>query len=693
MLGCVLTSHAAPPVRHGIPLPTDWSHQHLIFTGQGSGGASDRASDDPRYLQQLYRRAQSLRLPEQIADGSVPFDATQSPGSFWSVDLGSGSHIAAGTYPAKFSFDSSTANCGSVLAPASPDYVVYSTGLAGSGTQAGIVAFDNLYSGCTGTVPSVYWAYNTSGGGSETVLTSPVISEDGSQVAFVQTNGAGAAELVLLKWLKSVSGSLAPPVTLTNTPLAGYKACGAPCMTTIALVGGGNPTDDTTSSVFYNYKTDVGWVADSKGYVHQFTNIFKGTPAEVTSPWPVQINPGSPTPATSAVYDRISTLVFVADKGGFLYSIDSTGTVTHSGRLDFGAGFVESPLVDAGNQLVYVFSSSDGASTCSGAATACAGVFQFDATFATNSTGFEIAAGGSVALGSATPPNPMYIGGVDSAYLNSSTATGNMYVCGSTARNPALYQIPFTTGHAASHTANLVLGLTSGSKLACSPVSDVQNQDLPGGTEERVFVSPQSNGEPTICTGTGCLINFIVTPWRPIVHWGLGQQVLNPQLDIETVIAGGNAGTTTPRWTTTQGSQVIDGNVTWLNQGHLTSIPQNGWASGHVYTANQRIIDTNNNIEIVTVAGTSGTTHPSWNTGIGKNTDDGTGTLVWINAGSNPTAALSVTGGTTGVIIDNTTTSTAGASQVYFGTLGDQTCTTSGGSGGCAVQASQPSLN
>jgi hypothetical protein len=34
----------------------------------------------------------------------------------------------------------------------------------------------------------------------------------------------------------------------------------------------------------------------------------------------------------------------------------------------------------------------------------------------------------------------------------------------------------------------------------------------------------------------------------------------------------------------------------------------------------------------------------------------------------------------------------AGASQVYFSTQGNQTCSTSGGSGGCAVQASQSAL-
>jgi hypothetical protein len=68
--------------------------------------------------------------------------------------------VGAGNYPAKFSFDITTANCGNA---AQPDFVVFNTSVATSG-QASVVAYDNLYSGCaTGTVPSTYWAYNTGG--------------------------------------------------------------------------------------------------------------------------------------------------------------------------------------------------------------------------------------------------------------------------------------------------------------------------------------------------------------------------------------------------------------------------------------------------------------------------------------------------------------------------------------------------
>ena len=96
-------------------------------------------------------------------------------------------------YPAKFSFNPiGTPNCASAT---SPDFVVYNTSVTGSASQASIVAYDNLYSSCTGQVPSVYWAFNTGG----KVTTSVVLSLTGSQLAFVQTPSSGNAQLVLLK--------------------------------------------------------------------------------------------------------------------------------------------------------------------------------------------------------------------------------------------------------------------------------------------------------------------------------------------------------------------------------------------------------------------------------------------------------------------------------------------------------------
>jgi len=54
---------------------------------------------------------------------------------------------------------------------------------------------------------------------------------------------------------------------------------------------------------------------------------------------------------------------------------------------------------------------------------------------------------------------------------------------------------------------------------------------------------------------------------------------------------------------------------------------------------------------------------------------------------------LAASGGASGIIIDNSATTT-GASQIYFSTLSNRSsaCPTSGGTGGCGVQASQSAL-
>ena len=179
------------------------------------------------------------------------------------------------------------------------------------------------------------------------------------------------------------------------------------------------------------------------GWLHQFTPVFNGIPAEVrTGGWPVQVNPGSPTALASPVYDPVSGNVFLADIGGFLYRVDSGATATVSGQLDFssaegGAGIVQGPIVDASAELVYVFSSSDGSTACAGGA-ACAAVYQFGVDFTGATFGTKVTVGASTLSGSA--PNPLYLGAFDSTYKNSVNATGNLYVCGDTGGFPALFQ-------------------------------------------------------------------------------------------------------------------------------------------------------------------------------------------------------------------------------------------------------------
>jgi hypothetical protein len=689
-LGCVLTVSAAKPSRRGIALPTDWSHSHLIFSQPRSVEQAMRLQEDPRFGQQLYRRALPLLLPpDQKEMGGIP--APQQPHlrfpvrlpprvrstGLWSQSLGAGAGVGAVNFPAKFSFNSGVADCGS-------DYVVYSTGLVGSMTQASLIAYNNLYSGCGGMLPSVYWAYDTGG----QILTSPVLSLDGTQIAFAQTS-PGAGSLVLLKWAASPGATVASPGVLTPVSSAAYSTCTTlPCMTMIALQ---DPplADDTLSSVYYDYGSDTAWVGDSNGYLHRFHPVFAGPPAEVGGSWPVELHPPDDAPLASPVYDSGSGNVFVGDRGGYFYSVSAaTGMVTRSKQLDVGTGIRSGPLVDSTAGVAYVFSSNDGSTACSSGP--CAAVYSFAAGFAAGSPGTEVAVGAS-----ATTPNPLYEGELDSAYENSTDASGNLYVCGNTGGKPTLYQVHITSGG--------VLGpavpgpvLTAATTTGCSPVTDFLNPNATGGATEFIFASAQTDGLSAPCGGGGCIMNFKSTPWLATNAYTLGQEIVDSNFQVQMVITAGMSGTSAPAWSTSiaapPADETTDGTVKWVNLGVTTAATPASWIANNPYAVGNFIEDTNFNIQVVTrVFGNDRSTngaHPTWSTEVGQTTVDRR--VIWTNAGP-PTGALATAGGTSGVIIDNIVESGVSGSQIYFSTQGNQTCGTVL-SVGCAVQASQSAL-
>ncbi len=656
----------------------DWSNHHVVFSRPATAEQAKHLEQDPRYQQQLYRSQAPVTMAPEIA-GKGNYKLKRD----WQENMGNNASVGAGNYPAKYSFSASIASCGN--AP-QPDFVVYSTGLTGTSTQASIVAYDNLYSGCTGTVPSVYWAYNTSG----RILTSPVFSYDGTQVAFVQTDAALHGTLVLLRWAASTTETVGNPGSPTVEDSAHYVGCTAPCLATSLLTDSlGTPADDTTSSIFYDYSSDTAYVGDSHGWLHKFTPLFNGTPKEIRSGgWPVFVNPSNPLPLSDAVHQYLGD-VFVGDAGGYLYRVTPSGGVTISGQLDFGTGIVDSPMVDAAAGLVYVFASSDGSANCAGGA-ACAAVYQLASNFIAGDSGTSVEVGTSVVYGTLPNPNPLYNGDFDSEYKNSDS-TGNLYVCGNTGGNPTLYRVPIQAGVMGE--VSLGPSLTSlSSNASCSQVTDFLNPNATGGATEWIFVSTQGNGTPAACAHGGCVMNFKDTPWLPNTIYSVGQEVLDTNLHIEVVQTAGTSGGAVPLWNGATDGATTDGSVHWLDQGSLTTGTPAAWIKNHAYRAKALILDSTNNIQFVSMAGTSGGTIPSFNTTAGGTTIDGT--VSWTNLGAIATAALPVGGGASGIIIDNFVGSgtLAGASQVYFSTLGNQTCSTSGTSGGCAVQASQSAL-
>jgi len=460
-------------------LPKDWSMHHIVFSNPGTAaqaiqkGTYDRwlkVTQDPRYILQQDLRAAATAGPSlpappaatenssgaddrlsSSATGPLPRGLTKSlipptgteavppPGKHrrihkdWSEGEGTGGTTGLGEFPATFTQTGSAC---------STDYAVYNTGLAGSASQASLVAFNNIYASCNGGIPTVYFAYNT---GATTIVNSIDLSKDGTQLAFIQGNSGSAATLKVLKWSHS-GGSVSAPTTPTSVATGSYQACTAPCYTSITFSGS---TSDTYSSPFYDYASDTLYAGDDTGKLHKFTGVFLATPAEVTTGgWPATVSSG-PSPLGSPVYDTVSGKVFVGDyiasssifscapvsstvagSCGFLYAVSSAGTVTASHQLDDQFGIVDSPIVDPTTEEVYAFVGDDGSAACSSGP--CDAVFQFPATFTSGATGTEAQAGSGSEF--------MLSGAFDNAYFT--TGTGHLYVVGGTGnQNNTLYQI------------------------------------------------------------------------------------------------------------------------------------------------------------------------------------------------------------------------------------------------------------
>ena len=649
ILSAASASASLAHAQTGAGVPWDWSHTHLIFSHPGTADEALRnntyerwltIANDPRYRIQLHKRSanatrstlpnpsfgsgavdllrnaldpqnqqqgsdavispsfedsQSVRttptklplgltrarVPPPIQRGGddpidrtlrEPFADRMSRSRIqkdWSETLGNGGSVGLGQYPATYTTGATSCN----------DFVVFSTGLTGTSSQASIIAFNNIYAGCNGGTPTVYWAYNTAGA----IATSPALSLDGRQIAFVQ-NSSSQASLVLLTW-KASNGTLASPVSPTSKTAGTYDGCTAPCMTTISFSGSAN---DSASSPFAAYYSSANsstiYVGDDAGVLHQFINIFNpsGTPAEnITSPWPITLNSATKASLASPVYDAVSARVFVGDyllnsssscepsatnnfiSCGYLYSINSSGTVTRSAQLDSNTGILDAPNVDSTTGQVFAFVGDDGTTSCA-SSSPCAAVFQFPVDFSSAATGTEATVG--------TGYEFLLSGAFDNAYFNTS-GTGHLYVVGNTGpANNTLYQIAINSGSMSSGAATAGPAVSSNYTNSLYAAGLQVTEFYAGGSNDYLFLGVLAYGSPTGC-GTASLANGCI---------------------------------------------------------------------------------------------------------LGYNVNSGS-----ISASTAPTGALAEAGGTSGIVVDN---ASSAAENIYFSTLSNQTCSTSGGTGGCAIQ-------
>lgn len=544
-LSSSLAAYGQAPGVSAAGVPEDWTHHHVVFSNPGSFDDAMRNREidkwskvvnDPRYKIQQLRRSLWQRPGSGRDHAREPLLKTD-----WAMNMGTGATVGAGQYPAKFTFATTTASCS--------DWVAYNTGIAGvSAGQANIVAYSNLYdTTCTAPNPSIYWAYFT---GTGKAATSPIISGDGTKIAFIENPTSGAAILRILAWHAGQGTPAAahtPDKVYGNTNAGNglntaWNSTNCPaadsCLISVPFQNG---DQDTSSSPFYNYATDTLYVGDSSGKLHEFTGVFNGTPGEVVSAtapvWPVTV---SANKLTSPVLDSgTSGNIFVADSGGFLYGIkpSTAAIVMTSSKLTYASGtvgIVDGPMVDSAAQQVYVFVGDDANTTTTvgcQVATGCSGVFQFAAGNTTIGTGAcsptstsawsGTNCGEESVYGTGTTTTPtMWDGAFDQIYLATAKGTaGNLWGCAPKAASvPRLSYTTIQSSGALLATgvvgiANTAIsGLTSAT-ATCSPVTEIYGSG--GGTTDYIFLSVSANGNITpinaspSCT-TGCVYNFAV---------------------------------------------------------------------------------------------------------------------------------------------------------------------------------------
>jgi len=461
---------ASQPHRR-MSLPQDWTHRHIVFSQSGLSGYPNLAAQEPRVEHQWLRQHAVAH-----AVSALNFAEPGNPQHDWSVSLGN-ARVAAGMSPAKFGFDTSaTPSCAN-------DYVVFGLNVAGSGGQANLVAFNNLYSGpgglCGTAGPSFLFSYNVTTVGGGRIATSPILSLDGTKIGFVETTGAQAVFHVLT-W-KSGAGN-GTSATSPAVPGTGNTAS----MVNITLGAG-----DARSSPWIDYNTDTVYVGNSGGRVYKITGVFNGTP-QIAAGWPVTVASGRNL--TGPVLDPITGKVFIGDSAGRLLSFNSSNgggvtTLAVGQTGSTGAAIIDAPIVDSSNGVVYAVSSNAGSNAV-----------LVQATTATLTQLARANIGQGSASGTAIN---MYTGTPDNNYFNA-PATGKFLVCGTapTSTTPYAYQFGFT-GTTLNTTPTSSVPIVTSTRSRCSPITEFFNSHVGAGTDFFFF------GLNIDCFGantTGCIM-------------------------------------------------------------------------------------------------------------------------------------------------------------------------------------------
>jgi hypothetical protein len=457
----ISAQEAVAPTHTGVP--QDWSERHILFSRDGLALHPDLIYREPRILHQAMQRWQTPN--SDVFRGADPLPASvndSGQGRDWNVLLGG--RLAPDMFPAKYSFN-----------PASPpscsgDYVVFGLGTPGvTGGRANLVAFNNLYAGTgglCGATETVLFAYNITTATGGEIVTSPILSEDGTKIAFVESLGTSAIFHVLT-WTAGQG-------TLTDAA--------APTMTSLTYSPSFN---STTSSPWVDYGTDTVYLGADNGEVYKITGVFKGTPTLAGSPWPVTVS--TSYRLSPPVLDSNLGYLMVGSANGNLYRINiatgalSTLVVGKSGGTS--PGIVAGPIVDVTNGTTFAVSANDGTSAV---------LVQADTASMTQLSKARIGEGstGGTAI-------QLYEPAFTNGYFTN-PANGDVRLCGTGAADTTPWQYSFGfIGRIMRTTVSFSQQLLTSTAARCTGWTEFFNPNISGGTDFFFFGLTQD------CTATG----------------------------------------------------------------------------------------------------------------------------------------------------------------------------------------------
>jgi hypothetical protein len=129
---------------------------------------------------------------------------------------------------------------------------------------------------------------------------------------------------------------------------------------------------------------------------------------------------------------------------------------------------------------------------------------------------------------------------------------------------------------------------------------------------------------PYTPTAAETFATTLPSTWTAGAAKAVGAFIIDGNGVLQVATVAGTTGTAAPTWNTTVAGLTTDGSATWLNNGPWT------WQPSTAYVAGQFVIDSMGFRHVVTVAGTSASDPPAWSDGVGATTQDG---VIWQPGG------------------------------------------------------------